>query len=104
MARKEQMLAGIDYDGSIIVGTEKNDYINKPCTVVIHEGKPERVFTESEVRAASMAEPELPDDMPDEMWEACRSNRDFMQEAMRVVVRITRDGIIDRLMGQSTID
>lgn len=51
MARKEQMLAGIDYDGSIIVGTEKNDYINKPCTVVIHEGKPERVFTESEVRA-----------------------------------------------------
>lgn len=51
MARKEQMLAGIDYDGSIIVGTEKNDYINKPCTVVIHEGKPERVFTESEVKA-----------------------------------------------------
>ncbi len=50
MARKEQMLAGIDYDGSIIVGTEKNDYINKPCTVVIHEGKPERVFTEGEVR------------------------------------------------------
>lgn len=50
MARKEQMLAGIDYDGSIIVGTEKNDYINKPCTVVIHEGKPERVFTESDVR------------------------------------------------------
>lgn len=51
MARKEQMLAGIDYDGSIIVGAEKNDYINRPCTVVVHDGdKHERVFTESEVR------------------------------------------------------
>lgn len=65
MARKEQMLAGIDYDGSIIVGTEKNDYINKPCTVVIHEGKPERVFTESEVRA--MLEDMRNDPLTDEL-------------------------------------
>lgn len=57
----------------------------------------ERVFTETEVRAAAMAEPELPGNMPDEMWEACRSDRATMQEAMRVVVRLTRDGILERI-------
>ena len=60
--------------------------------------KKERTYTESEVRAAAMAEPELPDDMPDEMWEAYRSDRATMQEAMRVVVRLTRDGILSRLL------
>ena len=69
-----------------------------PATLVIHDDKHEPVFTESEVRAAAMAEPELPDEMPDEMWEACRSDRATMQEAMRVVVRLTRDGILGRLL------
>ena len=68
MARKEQMLAGIDYDGSIIVGTEKNDYINKPCTVVIHEGKPERVFTESEVKAMLSELKQSPDLHTETTW------------------------------------
>jgi hypothetical protein len=65
------------------------------ATLVIGD---ERVFTESEVRAAAMAEPVLPSEMPDEMWEACRSDRATMQEAMRVVVRLTRDGILGRLL------
>ena len=101
MAEKIEMFAGWDWDGSVVVGRERNIHIDKECTVVIHDGEPERVFTESEVRAAAMAEPELPDEMPDEMWESCRANRNVMQEAMRVVVRLTRDGIIDRLIGES---
>jgi len=36
--------------------------------------------------------------MPDEMWEACKSDRATMQEALRVVVRLTRDGILGRLL------
>lgn len=42
-------------------------------------------------------EPELPDDMPDEMWEACSSSREYMQEALRTVVRLTKEGIRSRL-------
>lgn len=70
------------------------------ATLVIHDidTEHERVFTESEVRASAMAEPELPDEMPDEMWEACKSDRATMQEALRVVVRLTRDGILGRLL------
>ena len=48
------------------------------------------------------AEPELPDDMPDEMWEACRSDRATMQEALRVAVRLTKEGINDRISKTAT--
>ena len=50
MAEKIEMFAGWDWDGSAIVGRERNIYINKECTVVVHDGKAERVFTEGEVR------------------------------------------------------
>ena len=43
------------------------------------------------------AEPGLPGDMPDEMWEAIRDDRDAAAEAMRIVVRQTKQGIINRL-------
>ena len=45
------MFAGYDWDGSVIVSRTRNLYINKECTVVVHDGKPESLFTESEVRA-----------------------------------------------------
>jgi hypothetical protein len=51
MAEKIEMFAGWDWDGSAIVGRERNIHIDKECTVVVHDGKAERVFTESEVRA-----------------------------------------------------
>lgn len=51
MAEKIEMFAGWDWDGSAIVGRERNIHINKECTVVVHDGKAERVFAESEVRA-----------------------------------------------------
>lgn len=54
-------------------------------------------LTVDEAIAAIDAEPELPDDMPDEMWDACRKDRDTMQEALRVVVRLTKEGITNRL-------
>lgn len=70
----------------------------KAATLVIGEGDtPPKVFTEEEVKAAIEAEPELPGDMPDEMWEACKSDRDTMQEAMRIVVRLTKEGIAKEL-------
>ena len=86
-----------DYDVATGIWVFKDRTTDNPCTLVIHDGPSERVYTESEVRAAAMAEPELPGDMPDEMWEACRSDRATMQEAMRVVVRLTRDGILERI-------
>lgn len=41
-------------------------------------------------------EPELPGEMPDEMWEAIRSDRDAATEALRIVVRQTKGGILKR--------
>lgn len=76
---------------------DPNPQMTHKAVLVIHDGPSERVYLESEVRAAAMAEPELPGNMPDEMWEACRSDRATMQEAMRVVVRLTRDGILERI-------
>lgn len=57
----------------------------------------ERVFTESEVRSAAMAEPELPGEMPNEMWDAINNDRDAATKAMRIIVRQTREGILGRL-------
>lgn len=54
MAEKIEMFAGWDWDGSAIVGRERNIHIDKECTVVVHDGKAERVFTESEVKAMLM--------------------------------------------------
>ena len=51
MAEKIEMFAGWDWDGSVIVGRDRNIHIDKECTVVVHDDKAERVFTESEVRA-----------------------------------------------------
>lgn len=45
-------------------------------------------------------EPELPGDMPDEMWEAIVGDRDATAEAMRVVVRQTKAGIRERIIAE----
>ena len=42
-------------------------------------------------------EPELPGEMPDEMWDAIRNDRDAATHAMREVVRLTKSGIIERM-------
>jgi len=47
--------------------------------------------------AAVDAEPELPGDMPDEMWNAVRNDRDAMCEAFRMTVRLIKDGIKGRI-------
>ena len=44
-------------------------------------------------------EPELPGDMSDEMWDAIAGDRDAMAEALRIVVRQTKAGIRDRIIG-----
>ena len=42
-------------------------------------------------------EPELPGEMPDEMWNAIRNDRDAVAEALRIAVRQTKSGIIKRM-------
>lgn len=51
----------------------------------------------AEFTAAVDAEPELPGDMPDEMWLSIRDDRDAATEAMRIVVRQTKCGIKARI-------
>jgi hypothetical protein len=56
----------------------------------------------SKVLAAVEAEPELPGDMPDEMWEELQTmDREEMVTALRIVVRQTKDGIRDRIAALS---
>ena len=38
-------------------------------------------------------EPELPGEMPDEMWEAIQGDRDAVGEALRIAVRQTKQNI-----------
>lgn len=52
---------------------------------------------DEQVRAAIEAEPELPGDMPDEMWAVISKDRDAAAECLRIVVRQTKVGIIQRL-------
>lgn len=52
---------------------------------------------QDEVEGAIDAEPELPGEIPDEMWEAIKNDRDACTEAMRIVVRQTKEGIKNRL-------
>ena len=44
-------------------------------------------------------EPELPDEMPDEMWATIAGDRNAMEEALRIVVRQTKAGIRERILG-----
>lgn len=48
------------------------------------------------IREAIDAEPELPGEMPDAMWEAMK-DREYCTEAMRIAVRQTKRGIKERL-------
>lgn len=41
-------------------------------------------------------EPEYPDSMPDEMWEAINGDRDAVIESLRLTVRLTKQGIKGR--------
>lgn len=56
----------------------------KPCTIAL---------------SAIAAEPELPGEMPDEMWDVMNSgDRDAVTEAMRIAVRQTKEGIRERYL------
>lgn len=66
-------------------------------TIPLYTHPPDRDKLVERIYKAVDDEPELPDEMPDAIWEACRSDRDTMQEALRVVVRLTKEGICSRL-------
>ena len=54
-------------------------------------------ITLSAVYKAIDAEPELPGEMPNEVWEALRSDRAMMETIMRGVVQTTKQGIRERI-------
>lgn len=49
------------------------------------------------VNDAIDAEPELPGDMPDEMWEKIRIDRELARMAFILTVKATKQGIINRI-------
>jgi hypothetical protein len=55
------------------------------------------LFSVDTVRDAIDAEAELPGDMPDHIWDAIRNDRDVACECMRIAVRETKRGILERL-------
>ena len=42
-------------------------------------------------------EPEYPGHMPDGMWQAIGEHKDVAEEAMRITVRLTKEGIRKRI-------
>ena len=46
--------------------------------------------------AATNSEEEYPGDMPDEMWDAIKGDRDAMTEALRITVRLTKRRIKEK--------
>ena len=58
----------------------------------------------SRIRQAIADEPELPGAMPDEMYRTLvYGGRDVLEECLRIVVRKTKQGIIDRLTAQGIL-
>lgn len=56
MNTKSTGWAGYDHDGTAIVGSERNQYLDLPCVTVIGTGEhPPKVFTEEDVNAAYAA-------------------------------------------------
>ena len=54
-------------------------------------------ITLSTVYKAIDDEPELPGEMPDEVWEALRSDRAMMETVLRGVVQTAKQGIKERI-------
>ena len=54
-------------------------------------------ITLSTVYKAVADEPELPGEMPDEVWEALRSDRAMMETVLRGVVQTAKQGIRNRI-------
>lgn len=55
------------------------------------------------VLAAVDAEPELPGDMPDELWAEIANNREAATRAFRESVIATKDGIRSRILMKVTL-
>ena len=54
-------------------------------------------FTEEIIRKAIDDEPEFPDEMPNDMFEAIRNDKDAITKALRLTVQLTKSGIKERL-------
>lgn len=51
----------------------------------------------NQVIKAIADEPEFPDEMPDELWDRMRDDREFATLALRLTVRSTKKEIIKRI-------
>jgi hypothetical protein len=80
------------------------NYGEQPAPASRDEGADELQRLRERVRtleAAILDEPEFPGPMPDEMWERVHNDRDACQEALRLAVRLTKQGILARAALQS---
>ena len=58
----------------------------------------------SVAEAAIDLEPELSDEMPDEMWEYIRNDKEAMIEVMRAAISLTKGNIKSRLHALSQLE
>ena len=65
------------------------------------QGKPEgRQEVVEDCLKTISDEPEFPDEMPNELWEKMNGNKELTQTVMRNAVRLTKEGITDRLQAK----
>lgn len=55
-------------------------------------------FAGAAATAAVNAEPECPDHMPDELWQAMANDRDAVEQAIRIAVSQTKTNILARFI------
>ena len=64
----------------------------------------QKIATIREVRELALQsiadEPEYPTDMPDELWNELNGNRENTDSAMKSTVRLTKNGITERLLAR----
>jgi len=96
------------YAGSVLCLRETVTELSKACgvtpeVILLHTAKPDLVLAIDHdnvmhrVRTVIELEPELTDVMPTEMFEAVKNDKDAMQELYRIVVRKTKEGILQKL-------
>lgn len=84
------------------IGPEIVKLLQDPVSVWVNMlrgtiARPACLLDVSAVQAAIDAEPELPGEMPDAIWEAIRNDRAAVAETLRIAVRATKEGIMRRV-------
>lgn len=95
---REVCTAELEWQKSVVEFLESHDFesLGEASSYIKREQEAANKVREGTIEAVQ-AEPELPGDMPDDMWEKIRNNRELTGEAMRIAVRQTKEGIEERI-------